>query len=117
MSSFNLFYFFYLSKFRDIEDKPEGELSLQIHTVTRLNQRKKLGRCSIVLSKLEDGKALETWYSFSKKKRKGAFKSRGYLKVKVMWISAVVCESIYLYLHRIFKYIFNLQCRLVTKTF
>lgn len=77
--------------YREIEDKPEGELSLQIHTTTRLNQRKKMGRCNIVLAKLEDGKAFETWYSFSKKKRKGSVKSKGYLKVKVMWISAVVC--------------------------
>eukprot|EP00026_Physarum_polycephalum_P001184 Phypoly_transcript_01185.p1 GENE.Phypoly_transcript_01185~~Phypoly_transcript_01185.p1 ORF type:complete len:673 (+),score=92.82 Phypoly_transcript_01185:134-2152(+) len=80
----------------DIDDKPEGELSLQIHSVNRLNQRKKLGRCNIVLSKLEDGKALETWYSFSKKKRKGTFKSRGYLKVKVMWISAVTSNKDFL---------------------
>ena len=43
-----------------------------------------------MLSKLEDGKAFETWYSFSKKKRKGSVKSKGYLKVKVMWLSAVV---------------------------
>lgn len=76
--------------FREIDDKPEGDLSVQVHAINRLNQKKKIGRCNITTSKLEDGKALETWYSFSKKKRKGSMKSKGYLKVKVMWISAVV---------------------------
>ena len=85
---------FYSCNVREIEDKPEGELSLQIHTINRFNQHKKMGRSNIALSKLEDGKCLETWYSFSKKTRKGTVKPKGYLKVKVTWLSAVV--SIYI---------------------
>ncbi len=68
------------------------DLTVQVNSINRLNKKKKMGKCTVVLSKLEDGKTLEQWYSFVKKKRKTT-KSKGYLKIKVSYTSAVVCTS------------------------
>jgi len=71
-----------------VEDRSFGEFTLEIYTLSRLNSRKKFGKCKVLLSKLEDAKAVEGWYNLTTN-RKGVVKSKGHLKIKIIYTSAL----------------------------